>query len=899
MSFQKTTRLLLLLLALISLLSFPGFGQQKNFSIATTFPSWIVRVDPSGPKPKARDISDGYYIALYEQQVHAELKQTYFHLIRHLVSGSGVQNASEISVTYAPSYQKLVFHQLKVWRNGKATDRLKEADFKVLQNEKDLSKFIYNGTFDAYVILNDIRKDDKIEYAYSLIGTNPIFGDKVAEDFYHEGSSSYGKKYTNLIARADRKLDFRNYNHSTNPMITTKGDLKIYSWENKLTDTYKTADHEPSWYNPFKHTEISEYHTWADVVDWGLAVNDYPNLKTPLLDEKAKELLKQAGNDTEKYMVLAIRFVQDEIRYMGIEMGENSQKPNSPEKVLKQRYGDCKDKALLLCYLLKKVNVSAYMAYVDTYAGNKTSEFLPSPFLFNHVVVMIVYKGQKTWIDATISNQRGRFDSIYFPNYGQALVLMPGNNRPENVISIPTGGLSSFQYFTLADTVAEHKSKLRIVSTYTDQYADNIRQLIADDGAEALEKSFMDYIKGYYSDLLADGNIRIRDDESANQIVITENYLIPGIWQKLKDGNGRKYVEFQGDLITGELRKSKGKSRIAPFKMKYPANVQQHIFIKMPFKLTGGDEKQKIENDNQYFEFNSIHRGRELHLHYTYRTFKESIAGADLPEYAKDQEKITNLLNYSITWTGGSSNYGANSGNYISFHASVYWLPLSIFFFFVLASAFLFYKRYVSVGAFDINELIAAKSIDGWLILLGFQITLMPFAVLNKAIKMGVFMKAAPDLTTTIQIITSLSNVLLSMIYGLAFSASLFLIAFYYNKRKEFPKYFRAFSLMLIMVSVMEIIMIIGLTKAITGSYNHLSLFSSIFTIVTLGLWAVYFKKSRVPAQTFVFTFPEFAWRVKLIQHMNMRITKKFSKIDPVSESLPPVDKPDQTDERD
>jgi transglutaminase-like putative cysteine protease len=38
---------------------------------------------------------------------------------------------------------------------------------------------------------------------------------------------------------------------------------------------------------------------------------------------------------------------------MGIEMGQYSHKANNPERVFKQRYGDCKDKSLLLVSMSK------------------------------------------------------------------------------------------------------------------------------------------------------------------------------------------------------------------------------------------------------------------------------------------------------------------------------------------------------------------------------------------------------------------------------------------------------------------------------------------------------------------------------------------------------------------
>ena len=162
--YNDSLRRILLVLLILCSTFFLSSSQGKNFSVNRTAPSWIVKVDPSGGKPKSKDIIDGYYLSLMEYQQHAELQEEYKHIIRQIVSDAGVQNASQISVTYDPSYQKLIFNKVIIWRDNKPYDQLNATKFKVLQNEKDLSKFIYSGTYDAYMLLEDIRKGDRIEY---------------------------------------------------------------------------------------------------------------------------------------------------------------------------------------------------------------------------------------------------------------------------------------------------------------------------------------------------------------------------------------------------------------------------------------------------------------------------------------------------------------------------------------------------------------------------------------------------------------------------------------------------------------------------------------------------------------------------------------------------------------
>jgi len=58
-------------------------------------------------------------------------------------------------------------------------------------------------------------------------------------------------------------------------------------------------------------------------------------------------------------VLVALEFVQKQIRYFGTEIGPYSHRPASPETVLKRRYGDCKDKVALLSTLLDRLDIRA------------------------------------------------------------------------------------------------------------------------------------------------------------------------------------------------------------------------------------------------------------------------------------------------------------------------------------------------------------------------------------------------------------------------------------------------------------------------------------------------------------------------------------------------------------
>src|SRR4051812_29370549 len=94
----------------------------------------------------------------YENQGNLDEQVMYYRYVIRLVSETGVQNNSTISVPFDPSFQSLSFHRIQVKRGGRIFNRLKGAKFTVLHQESELKGFIYSGNVSAVLILTDIRK---------------------------------------------------------------------------------------------------------------------------------------------------------------------------------------------------------------------------------------------------------------------------------------------------------------------------------------------------------------------------------------------------------------------------------------------------------------------------------------------------------------------------------------------------------------------------------------------------------------------------------------------------------------------------------------------------------------------------------------------------------------------
>lgn len=197
------------------------FGQPRLLQSAT--PQWVTAIAPNGLRPDAKKISEGYYFKLLDYQLHAEQQASYSHIIREIVSESGVQYGSDISVTFSPAYQQLYFHELWIIRNGQRINALHIDQFKLVAVEQDAASFIYNGDYAAYMVLNDIRVGDQIEYSYSITGRNPVFEGRFFADIYLQGTVPISQLHSSLLVSPSRSLNVKTFNGAASPEIQSVG----------------------------------------------------------------------------------------------------------------------------------------------------------------------------------------------------------------------------------------------------------------------------------------------------------------------------------------------------------------------------------------------------------------------------------------------------------------------------------------------------------------------------------------------------------------------------------------------------------------------------------------------------------------------------------------------------
>ena len=129
------------------------------------------------------------------------------------------------------------------------------------------------------------------------------------------------------------------------------------------------------------------FDNWNDMALWEAGLVRGRRDSSPEIKQKVAALVGSETNTTRK-MALIGKFVQDDIRYVAIELGIGGWQPHAATDIYAHHFGDCKDKATLTSTMLKEIGIDSYYVVVNTRRGSVNAS-TPAVNWFNHVILAI------------------------------------------------------------------------------------------------------------------------------------------------------------------------------------------------------------------------------------------------------------------------------------------------------------------------------------------------------------------------------------------------------------------------------------------------------------------------------------------------------------------------------
>ena len=786
---------------------------------------------------------------LYDYQQDFRISTRFAHYAQRFQSSEAVAEHSQVRISFAPEHETLQLHRVKLHRDGKEIEALIPEQVKVIQREEKLEENIYEGELTAVVFLKDVRVGDVLEYSYSIVGQNESFGSHIWRRLGLQWSIPVEKVNLRILLPPRRTFQHRLLQTDKNIKVVRTPQYTELIWQQEKVPALHFEEHAPDWLDPFPELQVSDTSTWTEVADWATALYQ-PLINQPLspeLQAKVSEIAKQTDDSRER-LKLAASFVQDEVRYLGIELGPNSYVPRAPSQTFASRYGDCKDKSVLLVRMLQGLGIEAAPVLVNTDYSYLPGESLPSPIVFNHVIVEVSLEGKKILLDATGPFEPGPVSDYYVPAYVSGFPVKKGANA---LIELRSQGnrKSSTQvknYFRMKNYDAPVSFEVR--SVYRGRDATQFRSYWRNIDPAEMSRDYLKFYAASYPKIQAVEPFKITETPDRNEIHVRERYQIEDFCAGNAESGGRECA-FYPDLLAKKLPEVKLRERNMPLGIEYPVQFSEEIHVQLPEEWLIENEQDTI--DNPWFNFTSrvSSVGTRFVLQYRYQSKVDHVQAKQVPNAMSEVDRIEDQLGY---WLPIAGRYSGRIGtpNYLLF------LLTGVF-----SVAALFFTRFllqVEVGSPTASDVVPQR-IGGLLTLLALGVALFPL----KAV--GVFIEAYGALYSLEEwsLYTSPKGAyfdprwapyymigIFFAIMELAASVAMFVLCF--SRRCSFPKLYTWFLIVGVIYHALDTTALVYISE-LSGS-QALGVFSIVLVSTVIRLsWSVYLLKSKRVRNTFVY----------------------------------------------
>jgi transglutaminase-like putative cysteine protease len=265
---------------------------------------------------------------------------------------------------------------------------------------------------------------------------------------------------------------------------------------------------------------------------------------TPAVKAKADEITAGTSDPSEQARKL-YGWVAQHIRYLAITLGEGGLIPHTPDQILSNAYGDCKDHAALFLVLLKAKGIDSELILINstnTYSISKA----PTLGSFDHMINWI--PELKLYADTT-TGRYVPFGELPTNEYGKPALHL-GEGRPA-LQQTPAPDMNSTEISYRHHMVMDDQGRISSESSLTGRgmFSVPLRELgtlIEGNNAPWFSKLLLQRSR---TPNAVGGLTASAPDEQSGAYEIGAHYVTPGVFPALAAGTG---FGFQDSLLAAD-----------------------------------------------------------------------------------------------------------------------------------------------------------------------------------------------------------------------------------------------------------------------------------------------------------------------------------------------------------
>lgn len=457
-----------------------------------------------------------------------------------------------ITLPWAPDKGDIIFHEVSIQRGAEKIDLLAARKFDVLRREQNLERLELTGFLTATMPIAGLRVGDVLRVRFSVTSKDAALGgnvETVAPLLAAPLRIGTGRLRVLWPAKSQPKWQFLAAGVAAKPV--RKGDEMELLAPLPAAKQPEVPDDAPGRYRRPPLFELSTFGEWAAVsramaplyATDGLIANG-----SALAEEVAR--IKAAESTPLNRAQMALRLVQDQVRYFAVMMDGGNYVPQKPADTWRLRYGDCKAKTLLLLALLHAMDIEAEPVAANLGLGNLVAERVPSIAAFNHVFVRARVDGKTYWLDGTGAGSRiadiedtpavGSVLPLLATGAGLTTIATHRNARPMLDLSVEADETTSIDLPSVLDVTAVLRGQAASAVLLGAANMDSSKQHEA--------------IDGFFNQMIGEGQFvdgSIKSDADAGTVIVKAKGVIASSWRlddrQIKRQLGKALSNFSFD----------------------------------------------------------------------------------------------------------------------------------------------------------------------------------------------------------------------------------------------------------------------------------------------------------------------------------------------------------------
>jgi len=331
------------------------------------------------------DLKTSYVVPDDSKAVYTEKK------VIKILNENGKRAFSDIQIGFDASFQSIEIEKIRVYTKGQVYE-IPQSYVRIVSP--------WSGTYSNYKIATinppNIGLNSTIEYDYKLITHHSLHPNDLQFSMDLQYKVPILNQKHELIYAKGKTLNIK-YPDEFKPEIKRDDKNIYYTWQANNTKAIEIENNSKiSDYLPM--IEGAFFTSWNEIYNWLKPHYIGKNLDLSEKNKKfVQDLTKQAKTQSEK-LQLAYNWINENIRYVAIEVGQGGVYPRNANEIFENKYGDCKDQATLLTSFLRELDIKAYPVLINTSAKIDMDTSLKS-LEFSHAITYVEMGNEKFFCD--------------------------------------------------------------------------------------------------------------------------------------------------------------------------------------------------------------------------------------------------------------------------------------------------------------------------------------------------------------------------------------------------------------------------------------------------------------------------------------------------------------------